>query len=107
MNLAQILIRPVLTEKSVHKEASSKYTFEVHQAATKVDVKIAFLTLYGVHVQKVNMTARVAKFRLGKARKPMQKRSFARRAVITLKQGEKLDVTKLKPAKAAKAAATK
>ncbi len=107
MNIAQILIRPVLTEKSVHQEAANKYTFVVHQAATKVDVKIAFLALYGVHVKKVNMTQRVAKYRLGKARKPVQKRATNRRAMITLKAGEKLDVTKLKTTPKKTAVATK
>lgn len=95
MNLAQTLIRPVLTEKSVHRETENKYTFVVNKAATKVDVKIAFLALYGVHVDKVNMNHVTPKCRMGKARKLVEKRSFARRAIITLRKGEKLDATKL------------
>ena len=106
MNLAQILIRPVLTEKSVHQETVGKYTFEVHQDANKVDIKNALKALYGVHVDAVNISHSLAKYRLGKGRKPMEKRSFARRAIVTLKKGEKLDITKAKKTETKKAKST-
>lgn len=109
MNLSQILIRPVLTEKSVHQETAGKYTFMVHQDATKVDVKNALRALYGVQVEKVNILHGLPKFRMGKGRKPMEKRSFTRRAIVTLKAGEKLELTKTKSAstkKSTKKAAT-
>ena len=66
MNLSQILIRPVLTEKSVHQEVNGKYTFEVHHDASKVDIKNALKALYGVHVDAVNVTHILAKNRLGR-----------------------------------------
>lgn len=96
MNLSQILIQPVLTEKSVHQETAGKYTFVVNQDATKVDVKNAIRELYGVTVVKVNMLYGLPKFRMGRGRKPMEKRETTRRAVITLKKGEKLEVNKTK-----------
>ncbi len=86
----------MLTEKSVHQEAVGKYTFTVHQDAGKIDIKNALRTLYGVHAESVNITHVVAKYRLGKGRKLMEKRSFARRAIVTLKKGEKLDLNKAK-----------
>ena len=46
MNIAQTIIRPVMTEKSVNQEAQNKFSFIVHDTATKVDVKNA-LTLRG------------------------------------------------------------
>jgi large subunit ribosomal protein L23 len=91
MNLSQILIKPVLTEKSVHQEVQRKYTFVVHQDATKVDVKQAFKALYGADVEKVNITQGLPKSRMGRGRKPMEKRHATRRAVITLKEGQKLE----------------
>lgn len=94
MNLSQILLRPVMTEKSVHQEVNSKYSFWVHQAATKVDVKLALKALYGVTVINVNMVNTSVKYRLGRSRKPMEKRRAGRRAIVTLKQGEKLDITR-------------
>jgi large subunit ribosomal protein L23 len=94
MNLSQILIKPVLTEKSVHQEVKNKYTFMVHEDATKVDIKNAFRSLYGVNVDKVNVLYTLPKTRMGKGRKPMEKKHVTRRAIITLKAGQKLDLTK-------------
>lgn len=103
MNLSQILLRPAMTEKSVHQEVNNKYSFWIHQAATKVDVKFALKALYGVTVTNVNMVNTAPKYRIGRSRKPMEKRKAGRRAIVTLKQGEKLDITKLKSTKTAKA----
>lgn len=107
MNLSQILVRPVMTEKTVSQEINNKFSFVVHESATKVDVKNALMELYGVKVVKVNILHGLPKFRLGKGRKPMQKRPATRRAIVTLKAGEKLDLAKsAKPSKSKAAAAS-
>lgn len=102
MNLSQVIVRPVLTEKSVQGATSGKYTFEVHENATKIDVKMALEQLYGVRAMKVNVLKGLPKYRLGRRRQLLQKRSMTRRAIVTLKSGEKLDLTKLKTAKSEK-----
>ncbi len=107
MNLSQILIKPVLTEKSVHQEVKNKYTFVVNQEATKVDVKNAFRTLYGVEVAQVNILYTLPKSRMGRGRKPMEKRHLTRKAIITLKAGQKLDLTKENSPSTAKSKPTK
>ncbi|MBT4384792.1 50S ribosomal protein L23 [Candidatus Peregrinibacteria bacterium] len=99
MNLSQVIVKPVLTEKSVQGSTVGKYSFVVHEDATKVDVKNAIQSAYGVKVAKINMLKGLPKFRWGRNRRPMQKRKATRRAIVTLKQGEKLDLTKLKPTK--------
>lgn len=104
MNLSQILVRPVLTEKSVHQESTGKYTFVVHQDATKIDVKNALRALYGVQVKSVNILHGLPKFRMGRSRMLMEKREKTRRAIVTLKAGEKLEITK--PGKTATAKKT-
>lgn len=96
MDISHILIRPVLTEKSVHQEILNKYSFIVHQDATKIDVKNALNALYGVQVAHVNILHGLPKYRMGRARMPIQKKAPTRRAIVTLKAGEKLDLTKLK-----------
>ncbi|MBI4127163.1 50S ribosomal protein L23 [Candidatus Peregrinibacteria bacterium] len=96
MNIAQIIIRPILTEKSVRSEAMNKYSFFVSKDATKVDVKIALATLYGVKPTKVNITKGYAKHKLGKNRKPVQKKAEMRKAIVTLKKGDKLNIGKAK-----------
>ncbi len=94
MNNSQIIVRPVLTEKSVTESEKGKYTFVVHQDATKVDVRNAMQSLYGVHVTDVNIGRILPKYRMGKSRAPMQKRANERKAIITLKKGEMLDLSK-------------
>ena len=96
MNTSQVIVKPLLTEKTVSRTDAGKYTFLIHEDATKVDVKIALRALYGVTVAQVNVLKGMPKFRLGKNRKPLQKRETARRAIVTLKAGETLDLSKLK-----------
>ena len=55
MKLAQeIILAPVITEESMMGTAVKKYTFKVAKDATKVDIKKAVETLFGVEVAKVN-----------------------------------------------------
>lgn len=55
MKLAQeIILAPVITEESMMGTAEKKYTFKVAKDATKVDIKKAVETLFGVKVAKVN-----------------------------------------------------
>lgn len=49
-----IIIRPIITEKSMAGIGSKKYTFEVAENATKIDIARAVETLFGVKVSKVN-----------------------------------------------------
>ena len=55
MKLAQeIILAPVITEESMMGTAVKKYTFKVAKDATKVDIKKAVESLFGVKVKKVN-----------------------------------------------------
>ena len=55
MKLAQeIILKPVITEKSMAGAEAKKYTFKVAKDATKVDVARAVEEIYGVEVVKVN-----------------------------------------------------
>ena len=49
-----IIIKPIITEKSNMEMQAGKYTFEVNKKATKVDVKRAVEKLFNVKVLKVN-----------------------------------------------------
>ncbi len=49
-----IIIKPIITEKSNVEMQAGKYTFEVNKKATKVDVKRAIEKLFNVKVLKVN-----------------------------------------------------
>ncbi|WP_432404494.1 50S ribosomal protein L23 [Wukongibacter sp. M2B1] len=49
-----IVIKPIITEKSMEDMAESKYTFEVDKTANKAEVKKAVEQLFGVKVDKVS-----------------------------------------------------
>ena len=55
MKFAQdIILKPIITEKSMDGIASSKYTFKVAKDATKPEIAKAVEELFGVQVAKVN-----------------------------------------------------
>ena len=53
-NARDIIIRPIITEKTMTGVQNKKYTFEVAKAATKIDVARAVEELFGVKVDSVN-----------------------------------------------------
>ncbi len=54
MNAQDIILRPILSEKSYAGIANKKYTFVVANGANKVQIKLAIEELFGVKVEKVN-----------------------------------------------------
>ena len=54
MTAQDIVIRPIITERSMSGIAMKKYTFEVAKDATKIDIARAVEELFGVKVKKVN-----------------------------------------------------
>ncbi|MDF1493575.1 50S ribosomal protein L23 [Caproiciproducens sp. CPB-2] len=54
MAAQDIIIRPIITEKSMAGIGMKKYAFEVAKDATKIDIARAVETLFGVKVGKVN-----------------------------------------------------
>ena len=54
MNSYDIIIRPIITERSMADVASKKYVFEVAKDAGKVEIKNAVETAFGVKVKDVN-----------------------------------------------------
>jgi large subunit ribosomal protein L23 len=87
MAAQDIIIRPIITEKSMAGIGNKKYTFEVAQGATKIDVAKACEELFGVKVAKVN-TLHVR----GHFRRQGKSQGYTRswkKAVVTLKPDSK------------------
>jgi large subunit ribosomal protein L23 len=89
MNLLDqdVVKRPLITEKSERaRESNRQYAFEVHQDATKIQVKNAVEKLFAVHVTAVRTSiARGKNKRVGRS---MGRRPNWKKAVVTLKEGE-------------------
>lgn len=89
-DLYSVIKKPLLTEKgSVLKESENKILIEVSPDANKVEIKKAIEEIFKVKVEKVATINTKGKWR--KYGKSIGKRSDKKKAVITLKKGEKLD----------------
>ena len=87
MNAHDIIIRPIISEKSMDQLADKKYTFEVALGATKVDIKIALEQIFKVQVQSVNTMIVPGKFKRMGAH--IGKRPDWKKAIVTLKPESK------------------
>ncbi len=88
MNYHDIIIRPVLTEKSYDMIGEKTYTFIVDKRADKTDVKKAVESVFpGVEVAKVNIVNKTGKIKrqgLHEGRRPSTKKAY-----VTLKENSK------------------
>ncbi len=80
-----ILLAPVVSEKSYSLLDEGKYTFLVDPSANKTEIKIAIETVFGVKVAAVNTANRQGKTR--RTRTGTGKRKDTKRAIITLSEG--------------------
>jgi large subunit ribosomal protein L23 len=88
--LADLILKPIVTEKATMIMEQNKYVFNVTVKATKPDIKAAIESLFDVSVTKVN-TIRLPrkKRRVGKflGYKPQYKR-----AIVTLNEGDSIEL---------------
>ena len=80
-----ILLAPVVSEKSYGLLDEGKYTFIVDPRANKTEIKIAVERVFGVKVNSVNTLNRQGKTRRTKF--GLGKRKNTKRAIVTLKEG--------------------
>lgn len=85
----EVLRRPLITEKNTLLMELGKYTFEVHQYASKQQIKDAVEKAFGVSVVAVNVSTMPGKWRrVGKSRGLT---SPWRKAVVTVTPGQKIE----------------
>ena len=84
-----VIIKPVVSEKSYNLIDSGKYTFEVDPRSNKTEIKQAIEHIFKVEVASVNTLNRVGKTRRTKF--GLGKRQDTKRAIVTLKSGS-LDI---------------
>jgi len=85
-----IIVKPIISEKSYSDAERGKYTFVVARGATKPEIRRAVEQIWGVHVQKVNTVSRRGK--AVRRRATRGRRSDSRRAIVTLTSGEKIAI---------------
>ena len=87
---SEVLIRPVISEKSYEQIAQNQYTFRVHKDAHKTQIRQAVEELFEVRVERVNIVKVQAKPKrrgLFKGTKPGWKK-----AIVELKAGDTIEI---------------
>ena len=85
-----ILIAPVVSEKSYGLLDANKYTFIVRPDANKTEIKIAVEKVFNVKVTAVNTINRQGKRK--RTRTGFGQRAGTKRAIVTLAEGDRIDI---------------
>ncbi len=99
MEARDVIIAPLITEKSMTATSVSQYTFEVHPRATKTQIRHAVEQIFSVNVTKINTTNVLGKMK-NFARKGVRtagKQSDWKKAIVTLKPGQKIELGGVNP----------
>ena len=86
-----VIVSPVITEKSTMASESNQVVFNVARNATKPEIKKAVEALFGVKVKAVNTLLRKGKVKRFRGIKGKQ--NDVKKAVVTLDEGQSIDVT--------------
>ena len=90
MHPSEVLIRPVITEKSTQLHDKGRYMFEVPLRATKGQVKAAVEQAFEVHVAAVNIAKLPGKRKRYGAR--LTKPHPVKKAMVTLRSGDRIQL---------------
>ena len=86
-----VILSPVITEKSTLVSQANQVIFKVAPKATKTDIKAAVEILFNVKVKAVNTLVRKGKSRVFRGFR--SRLSDTKQAIVTLEQGHSIDVT--------------
>ena len=89
-NPRDVLLRPVISEKSYRLADDGKYTFVVAPHANRTQIRQAVEAVFNVHVTSVNTLNRPGKRR--RTRYGWGKRPDTKRAIVSLAEGDRIDV---------------
>ena len=89
-----VIIRPVVSEKSYALIESNVYTFEVHSDAAKPEIRNAIEEIFGVKVASVNTLNRKGKSVRNRRTGKVGSRPDRKRAIVTLAEGDSIDLFK-------------
>lgn len=92
MHLEDVILRPILSEKTWRGMEEGKYTFEVSPSAGKAEIRTAVEGLFGVKVDRVWVMNRCGKPRRTRLDRRQGRTRAERRAIVKLAPGHKIDL---------------
>ncbi|GIW61264.1 MAG: 50S ribosomal protein L23 [Patescibacteria group bacterium] len=92
MDIFDIIKRPLITERSLEEAKKNRFSFLVDVSATKEQIKKAIEEIFKVDV--VSVDTRIQKGRTQRVgiRRTVRKLTPTKKAVVTLKEGQKIDI---------------
>ena len=87
-----VIVAPVVSEKSYGLMEEGVYTFTVHPDASKPEIRDAVQEIFGVKVAKVNTLNRPGKRKRNRRTFTYGKRPDTKRAIVTLAEGDTIDL---------------
>ena len=85
-----VIVSPVITEKSTLVSEANQVIFNVARQATKVEIKAAIESLFKVKVKAVNTIVRKGKLKTFRGRRALQ--GDTKKAIVTLVEGHTIDL---------------
>ena len=87
-----VIVAPIVSEKSYALMEDGVYTFKVHPDASKPEIRDAVQSIFGVRVAKVNTLNRPGKRKRNRRTFTYGKRPDTKRAIVTLAVGDTIDL---------------
>jgi large subunit ribosomal protein L23 len=87
-----VIIRPVVSEKSYSLLDQGVYTFVVAPDANKIEIRHAVEVIFGVNVVNVNTLNRAGKRKRNRGKSTFGKRADTKRALVTLAPGQTIPI---------------
>jgi large subunit ribosomal protein L23 len=87
-----VILEPVVSEKSYALMDSGVYTFVVNPDANRIEIRQAIEAIFGVRVAKVNTLNRHGKRKRNRRNFAYGTRSSTKRAIVTLQPGDRIDL---------------
>ena len=87
-----VIIEPIVSEKSYALLEKNVYTFRVHPDASKPEIHDAIQSIFGVRVVKVNTLNRKGKRKRNRRTFTYGSRPDTKRAIVTLVAGDRIDL---------------
>lgn len=91
-NPRDIVLKPVVSEKSYALYDENVYTFLVADGANKIEIKKAIEEIFSVKVTNVNTLTRKGKRKRNRRTGGWGKRSDQRRAIVSLAEGDRIEI---------------
>jgi large subunit ribosomal protein L23 len=87
-----VIIKPVVSEKSYALLDTGAYTFVVHPDANKIEIRQAVESIFNVRVRKVTTLNRPGKRKRNRRSFTFGKKADTKRAIVTLAGGDRIDL---------------